>query len=144
MIDYMMTETLVPWGWRVAETFYWSRSDRSGSCFTVQILNRKGRKELREEREEALDPIFHQSFLGVVPSRLPNGFQQRAVADVLVTCDQRHTLGSRRRSDQAIHRIFRVVIRKLSGQRCDFWSNRFDLDERASQHVSYAVLNRTV
>ena len=59
---------------------------------------------------------------------LPDGLQQRRLADVFVAGDECQTLRPRRGADQAVGRIVRVVIWKLRCQGGDFWRDCFDSD----------------
>ncbi len=55
---------------------------------------------------------------------LPDGFQQRRLADILVASDQSQAFCARSSADQAVGWISWIFVGKLSRQSCDFWSYR--------------------
>jgi len=76
------------------------------------------------------------------PAGLPDSLQQRGLADTFVSRNQRQAFRPRRCANEAVYRVSRIIIGKLSGKRRNFRSDRFDSDTRTFQKMSHCVLDR--
>jgi hypothetical protein len=61
-------------------------------------------------------------------AKLPDGFQERAAADILILSDQSYAFRSSRRPDESVGGIARIILRKLRGQRCNLDCDRLHYD----------------
>ena len=60
--------------------------------------------------------------------KLPDGFQERAAADIFILSDQSYAFRSSRRPDEPVGGIARVVFWKLRSQRCNLDCDRLHYD----------------